>query len=478
LSFRAFLSCTVVLFVAVACSSVDDQLERNNGLLGFDKKAEATGDAGNYFRRIAEAPSNAKLHFENGIFLANRGRSGDLELASVAFLNAIRLAPDWWEPNYALASIYYRLGNYDESLLNMADAVDKRGSCEGICSGLALVAFRARLFNLAAYAHRRSNAATAELSVGEAEAASFLTSAFSNGAASYPTHKLKRQTGTAKVVEGMDKNVSIDAYIIKQTRRASSSHGINLVKSLQLQFGSTLVNLNETTVTGSETQTTNDRSVEVSIPSITYSLNIAAEDSSTYSIEASPSIVSTAGQTSHFFDGSNVEIIPPGDNKTNVTKDIGVDLKATPQEITESYVDLSAVMELSNLTASTVAGGDGQVLQTEKTTAEAFARIPFGRAMALGSGASLTSSTGSSGVPDVRKAPLFGNLFGSDSAEVNRKDVLVLISVRNNKDAAVRPVDENEISTRLFGSVSPHVDYVSRLPYEAPMPDFLAMYDK
>lgn len=465
----------MLLFVA-SCTSVDEQFERNNSVVGFSKMGTGSSGASDYFKRIAAAPSNARLHFENGVYLSKRGRSGDLELARVAFMNASRLAPDWWEPNYALASMYYNLGNYDEAILNMVDAVDKRGSCEGICNGLALMAFRARLFNLAAYAHQRSNPSTEGMPNSELEASDFLASAFSRKGNAYATGKLQRDPAPAQEDQGLNKNVSIDAYIIRQTRSASSANGINLVKSLQLQFGSTLVNLTENKETGSDTTRTNSRSVEVSIPSITYSLNVASEDSSTYSIEASPSIVSTVGQTSHFFDGSNVEFVPPGDNKSNVTKDIGVDLKATPQDITDSYVDLAASMELSSIVASTIDGGDGQVLQTEKTTAEAFARIPYGRAMALGSGASMTSSMGSSGVPSIRKAPLFGKAFGTEAAEVNRKDVLVLISVRNGNDLQARPIDEAEMSKKLFGTVGQHVDYISRLPYEAPSPDFLALY--
>lgn len=466
-----------MFLILTSCTSVDDQFKRNSGIVGFSKVGSDSSAGDDYFKRIAAAPSNARLHFENGIFLSKRGRSGDLELARVAFSNASRLAPDWWEPNYALASMYYNLGNYDEALLNMVDAVDKRGSCESVCNGLALMAFRARLFNLSAYAHQRYNVAEENLPASEVEASNFLASAFSRMDASYATLKLAREPMPAKV-EGLKNNVSIDAYIIRQTRSASSSNGINLLKSLQLQFGSTLVNLNENEETGAGTTRTNNRSVEVSIPSIAYSLNVASEDSSAYSIESSPSIVSTVGQTSHFFDGANIELIPPGDNKSNVTKDIGVDLKATPQEITDSYVDLAASMELSSISASTIDGGDGQVLQTEKTTAEAFARIPFGRAMALGSGASMTSSVGSSGVPAFRKAPLFGKAFGTGGAQVNRKDVLVLISVRNTNDTEARPIDETEISKRLFGAIGQHVDYVSRLPYEAPTPDFLALYHK
>src|SRR5690606_31550998 len=236
---------------------------------------------------------------------------------------------------------------------------------------------------------------------------------------------------------------------------ASSSAGINLLSALELQFGATLINTDYSTEGDSPTVRKTQRSFEVSIPTVNYALNMASTSRNAFSIEASPSVVAIEGQTSRFFEGANVLIVPGGDETEPLERDIGIDLQVTPNEIADGYIDLTAVLELSNLAGSMIGTGAGSatIVQTEKTSAEASARIPFGRAIALGSGATMTLRDASGGTTGLSGAPGVGRLFGNEQASAKRNDVLVLLTARRGiaHDDRNR-VDEAALSHQLFGT--------------------------
>lgn len=452
-----------------ACASApraDAALSR----IGLPPPATASdGDA--LFRRIGAEPTNARLHYDNGRFLLERGRHADLEVARVAFANAARLARDWWQPQLARAATEYRLGRYRDALAAYADAVALRGSCAQLCYGLALAAWRAGEFGLAANALEEARRLGPPADDGAATAERFVAAGLAqDDPAARPATPLRARLQTPRDAEAADgKNVSIDAYVIRQSRDSSSQAGINLLGALELQFGGTLVNTYDRE--GADATHGTERSVEVTIPSVSYALNMASASRGAFSIEASPSVVAVPGQTSRFFEGASVLIVPAGDETEPLERDVGVDLKVTPGEIGEDFVELTAVLELSNLTTNTIGGANATVVQTEKTSAEATARIPFGRAIALGSGATMTVRDGDSGTPGLSRLPVASWLFGSRQASARRSDVLVLITARKGDGDRAAAVDPDAISTQLFGRAPAEVARVSRLPSQAPTID-------
>src|SRR3546814_746531 len=145
--------------LVAGCASAP-RLDRNLERIGFSgpNTPSASVDGDDMFRRIGAEPTNARLHFDNGRFLLERGSRGDLEVARVAFANATLLAPDWWQPQVGLAATEYRLGHYDAALVAFSEASALRGKCDELCYGLAFVAYRAGYFGLAATAHAAARA--------------------------------------------------------------------------------------------------------------------------------------------------------------------------------------------------------------------------------------------------------------------------------------------------------------------------------
>lgn len=466
---KPLTAAALAAFLAAGCASTP-RVDRDLGRIGM-ATPDAEGDA--LFRRIGAEPTNARLHFDNGRYLLARGRRGDLEIARVAFANAARLAPDWWEPRVGLAAAEYGLGRYDEALDAFGEAVERRGECGRLCYGFAFFAYRAGCFGLAASAFERARAEAPPAGEADRAAAAFLQAAFADGPGARDAAPLRALVRGPEPTAGDDDgNVSIDAYVIRQSRDSSSSAGINLLNALQLQFGSTLWGAEYSREGDAPFERSNSRSLEVGIPTVSYALNMASTSRNAFSLEASPSVVAVEGRTSRFFEGANVLIVPGGDRTEPLERDIGIELKVTPNAIGEDAIDLSAELELSNLSASQIVGVGATVVQTEKTSAEANAKIPFGRAIALGSGATMTIRDGEGGVTGLQRVPGAGRLFGSDQASAKRNDVLVLLTARKGIAASQRTrVDEAALARRLFGAAPAPVAKVSRLPSQAPRID-------
>src|SRR5690606_5874869 len=203
---------------------------------------------------------------------------------------------------------------HDTALLALAEAVAARGRCDELCYGLAFVAYRGGHVGLAATAHAAARASGASRDGAVEAAEAFLAAALAAAPGGHDATMLApRRPGETAAADVGDDNVSLDAYVIRQSRDASSSAGINLLNALELQFGGTLFAADYGKQDDDPTSRSTSRSLEVSIPTVSYALNMASTSRSAFSIEASPSVVAVAGKTSRFFEGANVLIVPRGD---------------------------------------------------------------------------------------------------------------------------------------------------------------------
>ncbi len=427
---------------------------------------------------IRNQPTNPALHFEHGKYLIAQGSYADLVLARVAFSTAARLAPDWWEPELGLAAVEAQAGDSRTALAAVIRAAQKRGDADALSLPIALAAYKAGYFELSASAWARARTASGQTGPEADAARDFLEKAFS-GPGTYETAQLsgRLQGGGEGGAPEATPNVTIDAYIIKQSRTTTSSAGLNLLESLQLQFGATLINQSYEKTAGTGEREIS-RNLSVSIPTVTYALQIAQTNETTFNLESSPSVVATEGQLSRFFEGKSITIIAAGSassSSTQTEKDIGVDLQVTPVKVSADYVDLSATLDVSELSANSFSSFGIQTLQTDTTTTQSNARVPFGRALAIGLGASTMTYDGKDGVPYLKNVPGLGYLAGTRSAGETRQETVVLIAVsRDDSEPANEPIDEAMTSQQLFSSGIASPERVSRLPSQAPAPDYLA----
>lgn len=151
-----------------------------------------------------------------------------------------------------------------------------------------------------------------------------------------------------------------------------------------------------------------------------------------------------------------------------------MDLQVTPVKVSADYVDLSATLDVSELSGNSFTSFGIQTIQTDKTTTQSNARVPFGRALAIGLGASTYTYEGRSGLPYLKDVPGLGYLSGTRSAGETRQETVVLIAVsRDEVEVAEQSLDEAGLAKQLFNSDAAAPDRVSVLPSQAPAPEYL-----
>jgi hypothetical protein len=445
---------------------------------GAMKNVGRTAEADS-FASVRNSPLSAAAHYATAMGFLNGPAvtRGDLEMALSGFQTAARLAPDLWEPLAGAALTSYQLGNVREAMNQMAQAVERRGEAGPMAVPLALLAYRAGEPEFARAALERADRA------GDLDMAglSFLDAAFAgNGwrpTSTYPSSSSApiiqpADPGTdsaAATAAGADgPGVVIEAYLIRETRGSSGNRGLNLLDGLSVQFGGTLLNYSYDLAGGSaDTKTGN---LTITAPAINYSLNLASNSQSHVTLEASPVVLAREGRKSKFAEGGSVLIVPLSDRSQPIERDVGVTLEVTPQRIGATDVDLDVVLEMSNITgrSSVNVGRGASILETDKTHVEVSVKLPYGKAIVVGSGDSLNRRS----TNDRSVTPFAIPGLSRRGLSVDRREVLVVLTVRapnNESNAARSPAEWGQL---LFGAVlSPPKQY-GRRPSEAPAPAF------
>lgn len=132
-------------------------------------------------------------------------------------------------------------------------------------------------------------------------------------------HKRLSQKELAHHISGLLKLMAtVDVVIIRRQEARATTSGINLMDVLTLQFGSSLINSERTRVsdrlsgsTISDAVTTS-QNVNLTIPSVTYSLNIANAMGNNSSIEARQTLLVYNGVTSKVFSGGTLTYAASG----------------------------------------------------------------------------------------------------------------------------------------------------------------------
>ena len=217
--------------------------------------------------------------------------------------------------------------------------------------------------------------------------------------------------------------VTVDVVLMLADERKSSALGVNLLDSLQIQFGAS----RETTGTrGQPLSTAITRRLR--IPEISYSLNIANRGGRRYYMLARPSLTAFSGQPSSFFVGEQLFVQVSGINSAQLEKiDVGVSLKIQPSEVRADGARFKVEADRSFFSDQGVSTFSQQ-LSTFKQSVSATADVKYGQTLVL-SGLSESVNDGStSGVPVLGDLP-GGNLLLNRRTQLERqRSVLILVT--------------------------------------------------
>lgn len=453
----AFGFALIAVLTASGCAPVS----MRSAMRGVGRPVEAAG-----FAAARRNPLSAAAHYATAMSFLNGSPAtrGDLEMALSGFQTAARLAPDLWEPLAGAALASYQLGNVREAMNLMAQAIERRGAAGPLALSFALLAYRSGEPELARVALARFERAASH--DADREGLVFLDAAFAGTGWRPKPSPASAASTVPETAAGDGGGVVIEAYLIREIRQSAGIRGLNLLDGLSVQFGGTLLNYNyDLSGSSPDTRTGN---LAITAPAISYSLNLASSAHSHVTLEASPLVLAREGHKSKFLEGGSVLIVPLSDDSQPIERDVGITLEVTPQRVGTADVDLDVVLEMSNITGQSVAaaGRGASLLETDKTHVEVSARVPYGKAIVVGSADSLARRSDNN--RSVSGASLPG--LSRRSLSVGRRDVLVVLTVRTPDRAGGMVRGADAWSQALFELPLPSTGQYGRRPSEAPAP--------
>lgn len=239
-----------------------------------------------------------------------------------------------------------------------------------------------------------------------------------------------------------ERMVLVDVVILRTEDLVTTRRGVNLLSSLNLQFGSSSAPGFSRSFSGTETDAntgnTYTRSTSVTraitIPALTYSLNIVNANSDSNEILARPTIAALEGVKSEFFSGSNINAaaVATGNagGSVQLEKEIGVKLAITPAFLDKDRVRINVVAERTFLRTPSTDIGYTLKIETSKTTVNSQIVLNFGETLIL-SGLSEKETTNSrDGVPFLQDIPILQYLFSRQDSRAFQRSVLILLTPR------------------------------------------------
>ncbi|NKB21730.1 MAG: hypothetical protein GKS01_14660 [Alphaproteobacteria bacterium] len=233
-----------------------------------------------------------------------------------------------------------------------------------------------------------------------------------------------------------EKMVVVDVVIISSREDITTAKGINLLNGLTLQFsgsravvdGVTQENLAETTSFVTTLTKT------ITLPSITYSLNIMNSGATRNEILARPSLVAISGQKSEFFSGENIKAATvstsAAESTATIDSDIGVKLGVTPTFLADGRVKLLVGVERTFLTSTSSNVTYTNQIRTTKESVNANVLMNHGETLILSGLSEKETENVRSGVPGIQDVPGLQYLFSNQTTRDFNKSVLVLLTPR------------------------------------------------
>ena len=421
---------------------------------------------------LLKDPSNFHLNFLSGLVYDAASTSGSegRELARVGYIASLRSDPTYWPANYQLGLLaledkdpiaaerfFLAAAFFAPERAQVFYALARAAYCAGDLTNAAPALMRAIALSPPTQAEELVTAALVSAATGDQIGAQKWLDALSTigkpALDGYLQSRVRDLLAPAQSIQTIPaagsattpmsatpprrKMATVDVVIIRRVEAQSNSSGINLMDALSLQFGSTLINSQRSriydkqanAVVSDAVTTIND--LNLAVPAITYSLNIANAGGSHSSIEARPTILVYDGQTSKLFSGGTLTYAAGGSlSSQSFTKEVGLTLSVTPKFTDADTVTLNISTGLETFITKAAVGTFQESLQTDKASTDVTADLRFGDTIVVSAGRYSNVQASKSGTPVIQDVPLLGSLFKKRSNSYDSNDLLILLSVR------------------------------------------------
>lgn len=235
----------------------------------------------------------------------------------------------------------------------------------------------------------------------------------------------------------------VDVVLLSTQELISTSKGINLLNALTLQLGSVAGNVaaysrvissNAVGLAAPTTSTAITRAV--TIPALSYSLNIANANNSVNEVLARPTLAAIEGMPSEFFSGTNLSAGVVSTSQQGGTtivpldKRFGIKLAVTPNFLPEGRVQLKVEAQRTSLNANSDNPRVAYQIEIGETTANANVVMNMGDTLVLSGLSEKSSSSTRDGVPGLQDVPGVQYLFSNKRTNDIQRSVLILVTPR------------------------------------------------
>jgi type II secretory pathway component GspD/PulD (secretin) len=234
----------------------------------------------------------------------------------------------------------------------------------------------------------------------------------------------------------------------------ATSKGVNLLSALTLQLGSgstaaysKIVSSNQLSGTAPSVSTAITRAV--SIPALSYSLNIANANSSVNEVLARPTLAAIEGLPSEFFSGTNLSAglvstsVQGGTTIVPLDKRFGIKLSVTPTFLPQGRVQLKVEAQRTALNASSETSRVAYQIEIGELTANANVVMNLGETLLLSGLSEKTKTSTRDGVPGLQDVPVVQYLFSNKKTNDLQRSALILITPRAPVQIAEDTASEN-----------------------------------
>ncbi len=242
---------------------------------------------------------------------------------------------------------------------------------------------------------------------------------------------------------GEGRMVLLDVVMLRTEDSISTAKGVNLLNALSMQFGSstqaafsraTTVNTPDLSGTGNGASTLLTRAVTV--PALTYTLNLANANSNLNEVLARPTLAAVEGLRSEFFSGTslNAAVVSASTSayggSVQLEKRYGVKLSVQPQFLPNGLIRLSIDASRTFLKPPNANIAFTYKLEISEILANANVVMRMGDTLVLGGLSEKESTTDRDGVPGLQDVPALQYLFSRQTRTDFQRSVLILITPR------------------------------------------------
>jgi pilus assembly protein CpaC len=248
----------------------------------------------------------------------------------------------------------------------------------------------------------------------------------------------------------------IDVVLLSTQELISTSKGINLLSALTLQLGSAAGNtpaysrvITSSSLNGAPAGVSTAITRAVTIPALSYSLNIANSNNSVNEVLARPTLAAIEGLPSEFFSGTNLSAgvvstsAQGGTTIVPLDKRFGIKLSVTPTFLPQGRVQLKVEAQRTALNASSDNPRVAYQIEIGELTANANVVMSLGETLLLSGLSEKSTSSTRDGVPGLQDVPVVQYLFSKKTTNNLQRSAIILITPRAPVQIAEDAASEN-----------------------------------